>query len=404
VSAYLSVEGQRLLEVRLHVPNAGPWWADVVFEGAPALSGAVELAVGALRLRGTLSPLAGGVFGAQRHARIVAGGGGWGTLLEPLHYHNDGGVRVRTVAEDAARLAGERLGELAPERDPVGVDYVRQAGPASRVLEDVIGAAAWWVDYDGLTHVGERAAVEVDATTYQVLEHDPRQRLATLAVDEIGAVPVGAVLTAGLEAPLTVRELDVRVTPEQSRVMAWGGGGAAEPGRLAGLVRGIVERVVEGRLYGRYRYRVAAMSGDRVELQAVSRTAGLPDTLPVSQRPGAAGAHARLSSGALVLVEFIEGDRTLPVVTAFAGRGEQGHAADELDLSVTTALRLGGAGASEGVLLGTSHKDWADKHTHGYLGDSGTPANTTPPIQAGYLGGPGVPDPAPAPSSKVFVE
>ena len=144
------------------------------------------------------------------------------------------------------------------------------------------------------------------------------------------------------------------------------------------------------------------MSGDNVELQAVVGGLGLPDVLPVAMKPGVAGAHGKLTGGGIVLVEFIEGDRTLPIVSAFAGKGEQGAAPDELDLSVTTTLRLGGAGASEGVTLGDSHKSWADGHTHA----AGT---FTTPVGTGGGGGAvtgtsGAPTSAsPSPSSKVKV-
>jgi hypothetical protein len=61
---------------------------------------------------------------------------------------------------------------------------------------------------------------------------------------------------------------------------------------------------------------------------------GLPDLLPLSVWPGIAGAHAELAPGAEVLVGFIEGDRTQPVVLAFAGREGPGF--------VPVRLTLGG--------------------------------------------------------------
>jgi hypothetical protein len=98
------------------------------------------------------------------------------------------------------------------------------------------------------------------------------------------------------------------------------------------------------------------MSGDRVELQAVRQGAGLPDVLPVSMQPGVAGAHAKLAGGSIVLVEFIEGDRTLPFVASFAGKDTSGHGPDELDFTVSDTIRLGSDGATESYLLGNS---WA---------------------------------------------
>jgi len=96
------------------------------------------------------------------------------------------------------------------------------------------------------------------------------------------------------------------------------------------------------------------MSADRVELQAVSTAAGNPDVLPVSMKPGVAGAHAKLTGGGVVLVEFIEGDRTLPIVSAFAGRDEEGSVPEELDFEASTVLRLGDSAATDFVALAPS--------------------------------------------------
>ncbi len=416
MTAYANVDGHTCIEAVLHVPNVGPWWADVVFEGAPEVSGAVVFALGDLQLHGTVDLSADGTFGEQRRSRIVAGGGGWATLVTAQHYHSEAGVRALGVAQDAARLAGETLGTFAPAVDSIGADYTREAGLASRVLEDVIGGTPWHVDYSGQTIVGTRATAEADAADYQVLDFNPRENLVTLAIDDLETVGIGSILSEGLDNPLTVRELEVRVSVDASRTTAWGGGTAAGRGRLAGLVEGVVRAVTDDRLPYKYRYRVIRMATNRVELQAVALTAGLPDVLPVSMRPGVAGAHAKLVAGSRVLVEFIEGDRTMPVIVGFAGKDDTGHAADELDFSVTTSLRLGGASASEGVTLGTTHKSWADAHKHSYIdsvasgvGVTSTPTptlTTEPAIASGPppTGLPITPDPAPATSTKVFAE
>jgi len=424
VTAFANVDGNTVLEATLIVPNVGPWYADVVFEGAPDVSGSVMLAIGTLRLVGVVDVRNDGVFGEQRRSRIVGGAGGWATLVPPLHYHNDAGVRALSVAQDAARLAGETLGSFNPPNAAIGADYVRQAGLAARVLEDVIGGAPWHVDFDGRTNVGERSSSEADVEAYEVLEVDPRETLATLAVDDLSSVGIGSILTrAPLVAPLTVHELEVTVGADRLRVKAWGGATAAggtatsaprsltSRGRIAESLNAIARRSLDGRLFGRYRYRVVRMSGDNVELQAVVVGLGLPDVLPVAMKPGVAGAHAKLIGGAIVLVEFIEGDRTLPIVSAFSGKSEEGAAPEELDLSITTTLRLGGASASEGVTLGDSHKSWADGHAHAYIDSIGTAGTPTPKLTTAPALAPGppptglpiTPDPSPSPSSKVKV-
>lgn len=398
--AFARVDEHPVQSVTVHVPAIGPWWAEVVFEGAPLVTGRVSIWLGGLELVGTIDPNHDGVTGLQRRCRIVAGGGGWASLLPARAYHNDAQVRARTIAEDAAREAGEVLGDFAPAAERIGVDYVRQAGPASRALEDVLGGAAWWVGYDGRTHVGARAAG--DAEGYEVLEVEPAHRVVTLSCDELDGILVGRTIDAPqLEAPLTIRELTITVTEEGVRVRAWCGGGEAAQSRLVDALRAIVARAMDGRLWGLYRYRAVRMSSDRVELQAVRRQAGLPDpglpdVLPVSMWPGVAGAHAELTPGAEVLVQFIGGERTQPIVTHFAGKDGTGWTPATLTIDVTTLMKLG-QNAAEFVALAEKTKaridtlqQAHDSHTHAVTGTAdlgtgavtGTAAVTAAPIGA----------------------
>jgi hypothetical protein len=151
-----------------------------------------------------------------------------------------------------------------------------------------------------------------------VLEYNPRTRLATLAVDDLAAIGVGAILTERLDAPQTIRELEIIVEAGTLRVHAWCGGREDGAGRLVDLMRDITARAADGALYGKYRYRVVSVASDgRLTLQAVRRGAGLPDVLPISIWPGVAAGAVKPDPGTEVLVEFIEGDRTMPIVSNF---------------------------------------------------------------------------------------
>jgi hypothetical protein len=327
-AAHITVEGLAVHAMRLRVGAIGPWVADIELAEAPAaLSGAVGLAIGATTLRGTVVSQQSGSFALHRAARIVGGGAGWGRLLSARGYHNDAGVKARLVAEDAARDAGERLGSFLPGADTVGTDYVRASNvTASTVLEHAAGGAPWWVDYAGATNVGSRAQAEATRGQYTLLSYDPMNRLAQLALDELAAVPIGSVLSdERLGASHVVRDLEVIAQGNDPlRATAWCGALETEHGRLTGLLRALIQRVMSGRLYGVYRYRVVSMSGTRVNLQAVRRNAGLPDVQPVAQWPGVAGVAALLAPGAEVLVSFIEGDPAQPVVTGYGGVGVSG--------------------------------------------------------------------------------
>jgi hypothetical protein len=336
--AFATINGYRLVSLHVDVANRGPWVATCVLdEEAPGVAGAsmVTIAVGKTSLRGTVIPQYSGSHALQRRCMVAGGGAGWGSELDPKHYHNDAGVKARLVAEDLARESGETLGGFTPARERVGRDFVRARGSSSRTLEQTIGdSVTWWVDYGGITHVGTRPAAPPPGK-YQLMAYDPRERVATLAVEDPADITIGSTLTERMEAPQVVRELEIVVKEDEFRVHAWCGGDDADAGRLVGAIERIARRAVDQRLLGKHRYRVVSMAGDgRVELQAVKRAGSLPDAKLVPQWPGVAGVHAELAPGAEVLIEFIDGDPTEPIITGYAGKDGVGF--------VPASLVLGG--------------------------------------------------------------
>lgn len=344
----VAVNGRNVINAKLTVSNVGPWFAEFELEDGAPLSGRATMRIGALTLSGTIE-----ASGAdqQRYARLVAGGGGWSKSVPQKHYQNDAQVKARTVAEDAARLVGESIGSFIPVKERVGANYVRQDGAASRALEDVIGATTWWVDYAGVTNVGPRVSSVADPSSYQVLAYDPRERVITLHVDDLTKVGIGSVLSSGLDGPHTVRDLEVTIHRDEMRIVVWCGEQDGARGRLEGLLVAIARKALDGKLFGKWRYRFVGMLGDRYELQAVRKAAGLPDLVRVSQVPGIAGAHSQPSEGAELYVEFLEGDRTQPVVTGFAGVDGSGFVPDRLSLGGASGPDAARKGDNVEVLL-----------------------------------------------------
>lgn len=342
-----TLNGAAVSELRVYVPNKGPWHASVDMPGGAPLSGAVVISLGGLELHGTVAADYAGTHQSATRARVVAGGDGWRKLLPAKSYHNDAGVKAQLVAADAARAAGETLGGFVPQFERLGVDFVRDYATAARTIELAAGDnVAWWVDYAGVTHVGPRPATALDKSAYHVMAYDPRARIATLGTDDPGRIAIGSMLVDQLDAPGIVRELRISATESEMRVMAWLGGSESGGGRLATLMREIAVRANDGHLHGTYRYRVVRMAGERVELQAVRKIIGLPDIAPVSMWPGIAGVHAQLALGAEVLVSFIDGDRGQPCITHFAGADGKGFVPVQLTLggdSGAPAARQGDA-------------------------------------------------------------
>lgn len=346
---FATVGDQRARTMRLQVPNIGAWILDAELDDGTALPTAtqVDAKLGALTLRGTVLDSFSGSFALARRIRMVGGAGGWDREIPAKPYHNDAaiggsvGVRALEVLKDAAREAGETL-VGTPPAERAGPDYVRRAGPACRVFDDVLRTPTpWWVEYDGVTHVGARPAKEV-VGSYDLLNYDPGDNVATLALDDPTVVGIGSVLRGRLDAPATVRELELVLDSGKLRAYAWCGGAAATEGRLLRAIRAIVRGLTARyRFHGLYRYRVVNMSVDRVELQAIRKLARLPDILPVTMFPGVSGAWAKLRPGATVLVTFIEGDPTLPIVTHFEPKGGDGFVPLELLVDAKDKMELG---------------------------------------------------------------
>ena len=393
-----SINGEFCERVRVCVPQHGAWYADVVMLADPALSGSVTLTIGTLDLVGTVYEF--GTRGEQSFARIVAGAGAWGTLLPAKDYHNDAGVKRKLLAEDAARGAGETL-ETITDATTIGTHYVRRTGPASRTLEAAFGA--WHVGFDGVTRIGERPTSNPAAGSYIVEDAEPENARATLTMEDVASVTIGSVLSEGLDTPITVRDMEIEITSDIAVVCVWGGGSASSMDRLGDAMRTLIGRATEVKIWGKRTYRVSEMDGDRVKLQAINRSAELPDILPVSMFPGVAGVHAALTPGATVAVEFLDGDPARPVVTGFVGKDGTGFVPVSLTLDASTEIKVG-ASASDFVALAAKVltelqdiKSWADTHTH-------TTTATVSTGSAGVVSAPTTPMPAPSSVAATLVK
>jgi hypothetical protein len=357
----VTANGEPLVSVELHVPHRGAWWARIEFVDAPELEGSVELAIDELRLVGTIVSDHDGTHCGHRRALVFAGAAGWGTEVEPQHYRADTGVRAALVAEDAARTAGETLGTFEPASERLGSHYVRQGGLARRVLEDAIGEVLWWVDYDGVTHVAaERPEVEAEADDYRVLDYDPLERVATLEISDPRTVIVGSQLTEGLDVPQVVRELDLKASPRGLRMQVWTGAGRY--GLADSQAYAVHRRYAEARLWGSWRYRVTRMNGhvvgggelgvlvyDSLDARPVLSAHGLPELVHVELSPGVPGCSVELPEGLEILVEFVEGNRALPRVVAFAGPDQSTWVPTRLTLDADV-IELGDGAVNEVAL------------------------------------------------------
>jgi hypothetical protein len=331
-----TLNGNRVTRVRVNLPAWGVWYADVSVDGEFTITGAVTLQVADLTLTGTV--VSGGPSKGRSYFRVVGGAGGWGKSIPAKSYTNDAGVKTWTVLNDAAVAVGETLDALTvPSSLRCGPGFARKGGAAKRLLEQ-LSPSSWYVGEDGVTRLGARPASTYSGTAARSAVDLARGTL-TLASETIANLLPG-VTVDGLEAV----DVEHEMSPAGLRTTIWGKQQSGTSRRLAAM-REIFEQLDPNRLYrGVYEYRVVTQSGDRLNLQPVRVSTGMPDLRNVQVRPGVPGCRADVQLGSRVLVAFVDGDPGRPVVTSFEEWDGEGF-----DPS-TLKFEAGGQAATEHVL------------------------------------------------------
>jgi hypothetical protein len=358
---------ERIERLELTVSDKGPWVADCSMERDPVLQGQQTITMGDTDLVGTV--VSTGIFGGRTTCQIVAGKATWSKVCTVKNYQLDQGVRTVLLWEDLLRDIGETAGSFVPQSERIGLAFVRNAVKASTVLESFIGSAKWWVDYDGRTYVGQRASTS--PKNYEVLAYDPSEQTVQLALDDIEQLRVGSVLTERLPAPLSVLSYRITVSSEGIRATCQ----ALQD--MPALLRSIIQHEIERSVSPLRKYRVVGMTGDgRVDLQIAQKATGFPDLGKVSMWPGVAGAHAELTKGTEVIVGFIDGDRSQPIIVGFVGKGGAGHGPVKLTFSspvdIKGALTADGEITAKNALASTKVTLTGHKHPSG-TGPTGKP-------------------------------
>lgn len=330
-----TLNGHRVTSARATIPAWGRWYADVSIDVEATLTGAATLKIADLTLVGTV--LTGGPAKGRSHFRIVAGAGGWGRTLPRKSYTNDAGVKLATVLGDAAKEAGEMLDLGARSADRVGPNWVRDDGPASRLLEQ-LASESWYIDEAGVTRLGRRPTVRYALpSTHGPL--DLARRTVTIAAESIATILPGVVVE-GIEAC----DVEHEVTPDGLRSTIWGATSTG-PSRSLAAIGAILDQHDPFRKYrGQYEYRVVLRSDKRLDLQPVRVSTRMPDLRRVMIRPGVPGFEAEAAIGSRVLVGFVDADPSRPVVLAFEDSEGEGFVPDSVN------VRAGGQVGGEHVM------------------------------------------------------
>jgi hypothetical protein len=334
VIASATLNGNRVTSARCFIPGWGLSFHEVDVDGEVALTGSATLAIADLTIACTV--LSGGPAAGRSFYRLGSGAGGWGKELASRSYANDAGVKLSLVLADLANDTGETFDATTISATAtVGTAWTRPADIGARVLE-LLFPGAWYVGEDGKTRIGSRAPSTPQTTSTQISQIDLARGTVTIASDSI------ATILPGLQAyGLTAVDVEHEISAQDGlRTTLWGAMGSGLSRRLAAL-RAIFEQLDPSlKFSGLTEYRVVSLTGNRLNLQPVLSSTGMPWLQRVTMRPGIPGALGKPALGSRVVVGFINRDPSRPSVFAFEDADSAGF--------VPTSLALAGGGAAVG--------------------------------------------------------
>lgn len=325
--------GHTVTHARVHLPAWGVPWVEAVIDDESAISGAVKFVMADLEMTGTIMSGGTGPKGRARY-RMAGGRGSWGKTIAALGYTNDAGVKASTVLEDAARACGETIDPATMPSTRLGPAYTREQAPASRVLENV-APAGWYVGEDGITRIGKRASAELPNGA-QISAIDRAFGTIDVASDSIATIRPGVVV----EKMVAVDVLHA-LEPGSIRSTLWTAGVSATSRQLAAIRRIFEQLDPRRRFRGVFEYRVVTQDNERLNVQPIRVSTGMPTLRNVVVRPGVSGARATVALGTRVLIAFIDSDPARPIVIGFEDAEGDGFRPQVLEIDAVQELDLG---------------------------------------------------------------
>jgi hypothetical protein len=340
----ITVGGTTAIKARIQIPSRGVWWCDLELPEDEALSGAVEVEVLDATLRGTV--IAGGAAQGRSSWRIAGGAGRWGEVIPAKYYVNDAGVSKTLIAQDAAKACGEQI-DVSGLDGTLGTSYVRPRDSASVAL-DAVAPHTWRVDFDGTTLVDvaslaadQAVVLELDAPR---MGEQPHHGVVVISPDRIAHIQPGMSLDGKIITDIEHR-IDAKDGARTTLYLA----DDAKPRRSNAIEKAVRRMLPELRYSGVYEYRIVVQGGERLSLQPVRSSIGLPDIRRAKVRMGTPGIRADHRLGSIVLLAFVNADPTKPVVVGFDDPESPGFLPTRLEIDANVEVGLG-----DGIRLGVA--------------------------------------------------
>lgn len=294
----------------IEIPYRGTWTAIVKLTdaAAPTSGERVTFAMGSLALSGTV--IASDAFGGIAELRIVGGAGGWRKQATDLAFQNDAILTSSDVAQALADSVGETV---VGSPQSIGVHW--SFDPQVSAGNNLDAISTWYVREDGVTILGERAdGAEVRATVESLSGARGRAVCVIEEAEAASFLPGALVSSAALSSSIRVKHARFLVSPNRL---------AVEVSRNEQLPTRLTDTAANNKRYlGTYVYRIIEQIGDRLELQIVEPTKGLPSQVLIDKAHGIPGVLSNVSPSGLVLLVFGDGDRSRPFATAYIGGAE----------------------------------------------------------------------------------
>lgn len=299
---------------RVTMLRRGPWRAELetVSLDADELAGPVTIVIAGVTLQGTADPSRTGTdAGGSTSVLVVGGAGGLDDELEPQGYT---ATDVGTVLGDILGGAEEVLSPSVASSVLVAplVRWTRVRGAAQAQLDTLTNylGLSWRVLDDGTVWVGEETWPEAPTRGLVTREEDPRTAQVDVDVDAPSLRPGQSLAGRNIQA------VAFELSPGGLRASV--DFGLSASARFDASVRRIAS---EADAYqSPYEAKVLAQNGDgTLELRVLDDR--IPPLSRVPYLAGAPGLELNFAQGAVVALEFLNGDETRPTVTGYARNG-----------------------------------------------------------------------------------